>query len=372
MSNQGSSSPVAGGPNRFRKSDLLSFAEQAIGRVGASGATAKAVALSLVEADARGVGTHGIVRLPSYRHQVELGEIDPAAGPSVTRSKGASAFVDGAQAFGAVTANFSMDLALERAAEHGVGVAVARRCAHFGAAAHYALRAARAGYVALAASNTPAVMAPYGGSSAAIGNNPFALGAPHADNREPLVLDMAQSVVARGRIKLAEMAGETIPEQWAIAPDGRPTSDPTAALAGALLASGGYKGYGIALTVEILTSVLSGSLLSPELLNTSMTGEAIPRPGAVVGNQSQIFLALDPDAFAGRETFTAGLGRLAEAMKSVDPAPGYQEVLMPGEPEERAAAEAATLGIPLADATIALLSDLAETLSLDFPAAIDR
>jgi LDH2 family malate/lactate/ureidoglycolate dehydrogenase len=287
------------------------------------------------------------------------------------QTRGATAFVDGAQAFGAATANFSMDLALERASGLGVGVAVARRCAHFGAAAHYVLRAARNGYVAFAASNTPAVMAPHGGRSAAIGNNPFALGAAHADGREPLVLDMAQSVVARGRIKLAEMAGESIPEHWAIAPDGLPTADPTAALAGALLASGGYKGYGIALAVEILTSVLSGSLLSPELLNTSMTGEAISRPGAVVGNQSQIFVALDPTAFAGREVFTAGLARLAEAMKSVDPAPGYEEVLVPGEPEERAAADAAALGVPLADATIALLSDLAEALSLDFPNPID-
>jgi LDH2 family malate/lactate/ureidoglycolate dehydrogenase len=371
MSNPGSSTPARTSGSRFRESDLLRFAEQTIARVGASGPTARAVALSLVEADARNVGTHGIVRLPSYRHQVDLGEVDPTASPSLIRTRGATAYVDGAQAFGAVTANFSMNLAIERAAGLGVGVAVARRCAHFGAAAHYVLRAARDGYVAFAASNTPAVMAPYGGKSAAIGNNPFALGAPHAGGRAPLVLDMAQSVVARGRIKLAEMAGETIPENWAIAPDGLPTTDPTAALTGALLASGGYKGYGIALLVEILTSVLSGSLLSPELLNTSMTGEAIPRPGAVVGNQSQIFIALDTQAFAGREVFTAGLGRLAEAMKSVDPAPGYEEVLMPGEPEERAAADAAALGIQLADATIALLSDLAEELSLDFPTAIE-
>jgi len=350
---------------------LLRFAEQAVTRVGASGQTARAVALSLVEADARNVGTHGVVRLPSYRRQVELGEVDPSASPSVIQTKGATAYVDGEQAFGAVTANFSMDLAIERAADLGVGVAVAQRCAHFGAAAHYVRRAARAGYVAFAASNTPAVMAPFGGASAAIGNNPFALGAPHAAGREPLVLDMAQSVVARGRIKLAEMAGETIPDNWAIAPDGLPTTDPTAALTGALLASGGYKGYGIALLVEILTSVLSGSRLSPELLNTSMTGEAIPRPGAVVGNQSQIFIALDTEAFAGHDVFTAGLGRLAEAMKSVDPAPGYEEVLMPGEPEERAAADAAALGIPLADATVALLSDLAKALSLEFPAAVE-
>jgi LDH2 family malate/lactate/ureidoglycolate dehydrogenase len=356
---------------RFRETDLRRFAQEVIGRVGASEPTARAVALGLVEADARNVGTHGVVRLPSYRHQVEEGEVDPAASPSLVQTRGATAFVDGAKAFGAVTANFSMDLAVERASTLGVGVAVARRCAHFGAAAHYVLRAARDGYVALAASNTPAVMAPYGGRSAAIGNNPFALGAPHAEGTEPLVLDMAQSVVARGRIKLAEMARDTIPKHWAIAPDGHPTSDPTVALAGALLASGGYKGYGIALVVEILTSVLSGSHLSPELRNTSMTGEAIPRPGAVVGNQSQIFVALDPEAFAGREVFTAGLARLAEAMKSVRPAPGFDEVLMPGEPEERAATEAALHGIPLADATITLLAELASTLSLDFPTALD-
>ena len=102
-----------------------------------------------------------------------------------------------------------------------------------------------------------------------------------------------------------------------------------------------------------------------------MTGEATRRPAAVVGDQSQLFVALDPEAFARREVFTAGLARLAEAMKSVDPAPGFDEALIPGEPQERAAMEAALLGTPLADATITLLAQLAGTLSLDFPTALD-
>jgi len=255
MSNQGSRS-VDKHRRRFRETDLRRVAE-VIGRVGASEPTARAVALGLVEADGRNVGTHGVVRLPSYRHQVEHGKVAPAASPSLVQTRGA-------KAFGAMTANFLMDLAVGHASTLGVGVAVARRCAHFGAAAHYVLRAARAGYVALAASNTPAVMAPYGGRSAAIGNNPLALEAPHAEGTEPLVLDMAQSVVARGthqaRRDGARHDSRALGDRARRAPHRQP--DRRARRRAARLR--GYKGYGIALVVEMLTSVMSGSHLSPE------------------------------------------------------------------------------------------------------------
>jgi LDH2 family malate/lactate/ureidoglycolate dehydrogenase len=355
----------------FRKPDLLRFGEQVLGALNVRAPVAEAVALSLVEADSRGVPTHGLVRLPSYVRQVQTGEVRPEAEPRVLGDRGAAVHVDGANAFGAVTANFSLDLALERSGVHGVGVVSARRCAHFGAAALYPLRAARRGFVALVASNTPAVMAPYGGRHAAIGNNPLAIAAPMPDGREPFVLDFAQSVVARGHVKLAEMRGESIPSGWALGPDGEPTTDPAVALSGALLPFGGYKGYGLALAVEVLTSVLAGADLSPDLLNTSMTGAPANRPGARVGSVGQLFVVLDPSAFAGRDGFLSGMDRLVAAMKSVPPASGFSEVLLPGEPELRAAEFAARRGIPLTQSTLKLLSDLAQSLSLTFPEAIE-
>ncbi len=347
----------------------MRFGEAALRALGTPDHAASLVAQSLVQADVRGVATHGIVRLPSYRAQLMAGEVCPTAAPEVlTDHGGATVFVDGHHAFGAVTARFCMDLAAERARELGAGVVCARNCSHFGAAAHYALQGAERGCVAFAASNTPAVMAPYGGRQATIGNNPFAIAAPSSGERLPFVLDIAQSVVARGRIKLAEMAGQRIPEGWAIDREGRPTSDPTAGLGGALLAVGGHKGSGLALAIELITSVLSGSRIGAELQNTSMTGAAGRRGGGAVGSVSQLFLALDPDAFAGSEAFAAGFEKLAAAISGAEPAPGFDEVLLPGEREYRAAQQAATAGVELAPTTVQLLDELASELSLSTPA----
>jgi LDH2 family malate/lactate/ureidoglycolate dehydrogenase len=171
-----------------------------------SSEAAALVTESLLQADIRGVATHGSVRLPSYCHEVRDGVVDAQAEPVILADRGGAAvFVDGRHAFGAVTATFCLDLAVERALAGGVGSISARHCAHFGAAAHYALRGAERGCVTIVVSNTPAVMAPYGGGEPAIGNNPFAVAAPMPQGRPAFVLDMAQSVVARGRIKLAEM-----------------------------------------------------------------------------------------------------------------------------------------------------------------------
>ena len=147
----------------------------------------------------------------------------------------------------------------------------------------YALRAAERGMIGLAATSTPAVMAPWGGGEARIGNNPLAFAAPAPDGTAPFVLDFAQSAVSRGRIKLAEVAGEPIPLGWALDGDGRPTTDPTAALAGALLPFGGYKASGLALAVEGMTGVLAGGELGPELINASLTGSASSGSATRVG-----------------------------------------------------------------------------------------
>ena len=360
----------AAASDRFEAVALREFCEDVLARIGAPAPTAAAVADSLVGADVRGVATHGLVRLASYRRQVGDGEVDPAAQPRVVREHAATAVVDGANAFGAVTAGFAVEQAIARAQRHGIGAVTAHHCMHFGTAAHYALRAAERRLVGLAATNTPAVMAPFGGREPAVGNNPFAVAAPMPAGREPFVLDMAQTVVARGRIKLAEMEGTAIPSGWALGPDGRATTDPTVALAGALLPFGGYKGYGLALAIEVLTGVLAGAGLSPELANTSMTGAPAARAGAAVGSVGNLFLVLDPAAFVGRDVFEEGLARLADLVTAVPPAPGFEEVLLPGQLEQRAAAAAAASGVPLASATLRQLGELAADLDVALPVAI--
>ena len=344
---------------RFAAGDLRRFGEAVIESLGTPAATAAVVIDSLLEADRRGVETHGLVRLPSYCRQAADGEVRVEATPTIVRAHGATALVDGRHAFGALTGVFAMDEAIRRAEECGVAAVSAYHSLHFGSAAYYALRAAERELIGFAATNTPGVMAPFGGAEPLLGNNPFALAATLGDGRPPFSLDMAQTVAARGRVKLAETAGEEIPDGWALDERGRPTTDAAAALAGALLPFGGYKGYGLALAIELLAGVLSGAGLSPELLNTSMTGVPKARSGASVGTVGNLFLTIDPACFVGRAEARERLTRLADALKASRPAAGFDEVLIPGEPEARAAATSDAEGIGLLETTIGALRELA-------------
>jgi LDH2 family malate/lactate/ureidoglycolate dehydrogenase len=356
---------------RFRADELTPFAEAVVSQLGADARAAHVVAQNLVEADRRGVHTHGLVRLPSYADDVRAGRIVADAVPMVERDGGAVATVDGRAAFGAMTGVIAIDEAVDRASRHGVGVVAARGGNHFGAAAYYSLRAADRGFVGIVATSTPAVMAPWGGAEARLGNNPLSIAAPVADGMAPFVVDLALSAVSRGRIKLAELSGEQIPESWALDRDGRPTSDAAAALAGALLPIGSYKGYGLALAIEVLTGVLAGGDLGPELINASLTGTASSGSATRVGTTGSLYVAIDPERFVGRDAFRERLARLVELIGGTPPAEGFDEVLVPGEIEARAAAEADRLGIPLDAATVDALSRLAVEMSLGFPAGVD-
>jgi LDH2 family malate/lactate/ureidoglycolate dehydrogenase len=175
---------------------------------------------------------------------------------------------------------------------------------------------------------------------------------------------MALSAVSRGRIKLAELNGEPIPPTWALDPSGRPTSDPAAALAGALLPVGGYKGYGLAVALEALTAGLSGAGISPRLVNTGLTG-ARAATGAERG-VGYLVVVFDPDRFAGRETFVARLGELVDELKASRPAPGAGEILVPGEPEHQLELAAEANGLALPAATVEALEALAAAEGIAF------
>jgi LDH2 family malate/lactate/ureidoglycolate dehydrogenase len=353
---------------RFTTGALLAFAEAIVAGLGTTPDAARTVAASLVEADRRGVHTHGVVRLPSYCAAARAGHIVVTAAPVVSPDDGPVATVDGGGGFGAVTGAEAMVHAVSRAERFGIGFVAARGCTHFGAAAFYTLRAAECGLIGIAATSTPAVMAPWGGAEGRVGNNPLSVAAPMPEGMPPFVLDLAQSAVSRGRIKLAELSGEEIPEGWAIDPAGAPTRDPVAALAGALLPSGGYKGSGLALAVEVITSVLAGGELGPELINTSMTGSARSGSATRTGTVGSVYIAVDPDRFVGKEAFRARMGRLAELITSTPPAPGFTEVLLPGMLEARAQADADVNGIPLDEGTVELLEALAVSEAVSFPA----
>lgn len=357
------------GGRRAPESALRAFAEAVLTGLGAPAESAVLVAACLVDADRRGVPSHGLVRLPSYCADVRAGRIVPDAVPCLVREDGPTALLDGCGGFGAVTGAAAMDEAVARAGRHGVGLVVARRCNHAGSLAFYGLRAAERGFVGVAAASTPAVMAPWGGTEARIGNNPLAVVAPMPDGRPPFAFDAAQSASSRGRMKLAELRGEPIPAGWALAPDGRPTTDAAEGLAGALLPSGGHKGYGLALTVEILAGVLAGGDLGPELVNESLTGSAGSGSATKTGPASSVHLAIDPGRFLDGDAFAERMGRLASLVTGAPPGPGAAEVVLPGELEARAAARSDALGIELEESTIVSLEELGRTERVPFPAA---
>ena len=354
--------------DRFPVELLREFGEAVLVRHGASASVAATVLECLLEADCRAVHTHGLIRLPAYCAQARTGEIDATAEPAIIREHGPTSLVDGRMAFGAVTGTFAMDDAVRRAREFGVGATAVRNGTHFGSAAHYALRAARAGLIGIAATNTPAAMAPWGSSESRVGNNPISIAGPAPDGRPPFALDIAQSATSRGRIKLAELAGASIPEGWALDARGRPTTDPAAALTGALLPAGGHKGSGLALAVELLTGALGGAGISPRLVNTGLTGGAGTPTEEAERGVGYLFVVLDPGRFAGPELFLSRMGDLVADLQSSRLAPGFSEVLVPGDLEHRAATLAESRGVELPAATRDALESLAAREGLRFPA----
>ncbi len=352
------------GSRRFPEALLRELGGLALGRRGVAADVAAVVLDCLLEADRRGVHTHGLLRLPAYCEQVRSGEIDAAAAPAILHDEGPTALVDGRFAFGAVSGTFAADDAARRAAEHGIGATAVRNGNHFGSAGHYSLRIARRGLVGLVACNTPAAMAPWGASESRLGNNPLSIAAPAGD-RPPVVLDMALSAVSRGRIKLAELNGEEIPAGWALDPAGSPTADAAAALAGALLPMGEHKGSGLAVAIEALTAALAGAGISPRLVNTGLTGAG--DGAAAERGSAYLVVAIDPARFAGQETFVSRLGDLVDELKVSRLAPGFGEILVPGELEHRLELAAEAGGVELPAATVAALEALAAGEGIAFP-----
>jgi ureidoglycolate dehydrogenase (NAD+) len=319
-------------------------------------AAAATVAESLVWTSLRGTDSHGVARIPVYVERLRAGVINGRPRPSLMRREGAVAVVDGDQGPGQVASVFATDVTIELAREHGVGVAVVRRSAHFGAAAYYAMRAAEQGLVAMAMTNTEPLVIPHGGAEAALGTNPICLAAPSAGG--VFNLDMATSQVAMNRVWNARDEGRPIPEGWGVDAEGRTTTDAAAVVAGMPL--GGYKGYGLALMVEVLCGVLGGAGVRHGV-GELYGGEAAPQ------DTGHFHLAIDPERTVGRDRFEAVLERLLGELRSIPPAPGFEEVLVAGDPEERFRVERSRAGVPIEPVLWGTLRALSEELGVAPP-----
>ncbi|WP_162409108.1 Ldh family oxidoreductase [Acuticoccus sediminis] len=300
---------------------LDALAVRALRANGAPADIAATVASVLVEADVRGVASHGVARLPNYIARARAGLVDAAATAEIVTDAGGLVVLDGRNGYGPTAAARAVEIAAERAAAHGVAWVSVRRSNHFGLAAAYSRWLARAGCAAIVLSNAPPAMAAFGGKRPVLGTNPISMAVPGAE--PPVTLDMATTVVARGKIRRAAAEGAPIAESLALDADGHPTTDAGAALDGTLAPIGGPKGYGLALMIELMTGFLAGGAASTELGESSdFSGEA---------GTCFTFIAARTDHVRQPEA------RLAEIVAMVRGSGEPGEVLMPGEIEDRRA-----------------------------------
>ncbi len=301
------------------------------------------VADTLVRADLWGHSSHGVMRAPWYLDRVRNGVMNPRTEARRVVDAGAIALVDGGEGVGQVIARDAMLDAVARARRHGVGVVSIRNSNHHGALGYFTRLAAAAGCIGMLAANGGPAMAPWGGRRMAVGTNPWSIAAP-AGPHPPMMLDIANTVVARGKIFLARQKGQRIPDHWALDAEGRPTSDPVAALAGVILPMAEHKGYAIALMMDVLCGVLSGSGILTEV-NSPFKTDKPSRSG-------HFLLALDIAAFGPREAFEARMEQMIDEVKAVPLAPGSDEILYPGELEARNEARHAREGLELPEKTL--------------------
>ena len=343
---------------RFRPEDLLSFSRAVLERLEVPTDDACEVAECLLQAELRGVDSHGLVRLPVYAKRLQAKVVKARPAIAVQCPYGAVALVDGDNGLGPVVGTRAMETAVRLAEGSGVGFVGVRRSNHFGAAAFYVEKAVRQGYIGWATSNAPPNMAAFGGRQRFLGTNPIAIGIP-AGQEMPLIFDASTSVAARGKIITAAHRNVPIPEGWAIDPQGLPTTDPREALAGAVLPFGGPKGSAISFIIDILCGVLTGAAFALHL-NTLENLK-------VEQNLGQVFGALRTDLFLPPGEFARRMDEILGMLKSAAPAPGVPRVLTPGELEFAAESRNRRLGIPLAEEIIEQLAGLGDEVGVQFP-----
>jgi len=326
---------------------LLQLACTALERAGANHRMAEAAARHLVRAEAQGLPTHGLSRVPFYCGMLRGGRADGAAQPIMVAERAGACLIDNRDGLPYVSAQWAVEEAIQRARRNGIAFAGIRSSGHVGVLGIHVEAIAQAGMVGFGFTNSPAAMPPWGGKKPLFGTNPMAAAFPRR-GKAPIIVDLALTTVVRGRIMMAMKRGERIPEGWALDRNGKPTTDPKEAIEhGSLFPIGGAKGTMLALVFELICAALTGAAIGAEADSFFSEEGNRPRIG-------QAFMAIDPGALAGMKTYWERTEAVVSAMLS-DP-----EVRLPGA-RRFAAEESARKGIEVPDDLLAQVEKLCST-----------
>jgi LDH2 family malate/lactate/ureidoglycolate dehydrogenase len=339
---------------RVMAPELEGFCASIFNAVGIPEKDAKLVSRNLVEADLRGSSSHGVMRVPIYVKRIESGSIKPICQVTILKETPASALLDGNHGIGQVISHQAMTMCIEKAKASGVAFVTVRRSNHFGMALSYSTMTLEHDMIGMVFTSPAArLMAPWGGIDPILDNNPISFAIP-AGKEFPVVLDMATTVVSRGKIAVAAKKGQRIPKDWALTIDGRETDDPEEAFDGILLPIGGYKGYGLTVISGILAGLLPGAaILSSEISD-------FYRDVSVHQNIGHFFGALRVDLFSAVEEFKAKMDRMIREIRNSRRAPGVDRIFLPGERGYLTAEKSRREGVLLPEAVLKELNGLGE------------
>ncbi len=342
----------------FHHKDLRDFAAECYRAMGVTESSALLLADTLVQADLWGHQSHGVMRLFWYAARIRSGAMDTDATPKIDGGLGALATMNGHGGIGQVVAHTAMDHAISLSKQHGIGAVAVRNSGHFDTAMYFTKMAADAGCVGFISTNASPAMAPWGGTEKRVGTNPWSWAAP-AGRYPTMMLDIANTAVARGKLYLARQKGETIPVSWAIDAEGNATTDPAAGIAGTILPMAGHKGYAISTVMDVLSGILTGSRFG-----SAVVGPYVPEGESGVGH---LVMAIDVQAARGLDAFEADMENLIAELKDTPRRSDVPEIYYPGEIEALADARHRSDGIALPADTAGELEAQAAKLGIAAP-----
>jgi LDH2 family malate/lactate/ureidoglycolate dehydrogenase len=337
--------------------DITNLAANLLVAAGAPDAFARSVAEALVDADVEGLASHGTMLLPMYLDRMTAGSVVPTTQGRVVSDTGAQIVVDAENGLGQIIAEKAVGIAVERARKHGLAAVAVRNAFHFGAAGRFARSIARQGCIGIVMANTRPLLPAPGGAERVVGNNPIAIAVP--TGTEPIVLDLALSAGAMGKIRLAESQGQTIPPGWATTSEGIPTVDPGEAIKGMLLPAAGPKGFGLAVMIDLLAGGLSSGSIGDAV--QPLYGDLSKPYGC-----SNLFIAINVEGFRTVAAFEQDASRFADKVRASRRAPGTTDIRMPGDRAARAHRDSSGT-VAVATATLASLRASALRLKVAVP-----